>query len=108
MLCSNPFLADTAPDTLSRQQFVDCTFGYETGRGTELVRKNQGCKTGYADVHLLWLYNGTQSRLQTEQEFPLEPNRLDIRPGNPKCINNADQFGFGPNFYNNRQRQVCI
>ena len=92
---------------MSPQQFVDCTFGVEVGTGTEMVRNNSGCDFGFGDVHLFWLKN-TQSRLQTEQEFPLEPDRTDIRPGNPKCTNNADQLGFGPNYYNNIQRQVGI
>ena len=90
---------------MSQQLFVDCTLDFEVGKGTRHFRLNEGCDGGLADVHLIWL-NETQSRLLTEQEYPLEPNRK-AKPAE-QCRKNADQLGFGPNFYNNRQTQVYI
>ena len=77
--------ADTAPEPKSQQQLVDCTNGVETGKGTEMERKNQGCKTAFADVHLLWLMD-TQRPLQSDQAYPLEP---DFPAG--QCRNDFDQ-----------------
>ena len=77
--------ADTAPEPKSQQQLVDCTNGIETGNGTEMQRKNQGCKTAFADVHLLWLMD-TQRPLQSDQAYPLEP---DFPAG--QCRNDFDQ-----------------
>ena len=90
---------------LSQQLFVDCTIGFGVGNGTRFDRTNKGCVDGLADLHLIWL-NETQSRLLTEPQYRLEPNRK-AKPSE-QCRKNADQLGFGPNFYNNRQTQVYI
>ena len=58
-------------------------------------RKNQGCTSAYADVHLLWLMD-TQTPLQNAQDYPLEPDRPALSAR--ECKN--DQLGNGPNYYN--------
>ena len=69
---------------------MDCTNGFEIDNGTEMFRTNQGCKTGYADVHLQWLQE-TQTPHQDAQDYPLRPDE----PAG-ECANN----GYGPDYFN--------
>ena len=96
-----PFSSDTAPQPKSQQQLIDCTNGFGTGIGTELLRTNQGCKTAYADVHLLWLQE-TQRPLLSARDYPLRPDE----PAG-ECPNDAYNAGYGPDYYNYiKKRQV--
>ena len=63
-----------APVPLSAQQLVDCTLGLQTGAGTELGRQNRGCTEGFPDLHLQYLIQ-SGGELQTEEEYPLQPDR---------------------------------
>ena len=78
---------------------MDCTQGFQVGKDTELARTNQGCVTGFADVHLEWLQE-TQNPHQTARDYPLRPTE----PAG-ECIN----IGYGPDYFNYIvKRQVRI
>lgn len=62
------------PPPLSQQQLVDCTAGLTVDNGTELERSNQGCVSGFPDVHLKFVKEQGGS-VQTAEEYPLEPER---------------------------------
>ena len=82
------YFKDTSPQPKSVQQLVDCTKGFSRGNGTELLRTNDGCAVGFADLHGLWL-NATQSPYQNAEVYPL-------RPEDGECVN----FGYGPDYFN--------
>ena len=78
---------DTPPRPLSQQQLVDCTVGLTQGEGTELFRKNQGCVSAVADIHLNYVRE-SGIPLQSAEQYPLEPNK---RPSlNPNSKNQCD------------------
>ena len=64
------YISDSPPQPLSQQQFVDCTVGLEAGAGTEMVRSNQGCVSGFPDVHLKYVEESGDP-LQSPEEYPL-------------------------------------
>jgi hypothetical protein len=55
------------PPPLSQQQLVDCTAGLTVDNGTELERSNQGCVSGFPDVHLKFVKEQGGS-IQTAEE----------------------------------------
>ena len=59
-----------------------------------MARINQGCVTGFADVHLQWLQE-TQSPLEAARDYPLRPDE----PAG-ECGASDDPSGYGPNYYN--------
>ena len=64
------YFSDSPPQPLSQQQFVDCTVGLEAGAGTEMVRSNRGCVSGFPDVHLKYVEESGDP-LQSPEEYPL-------------------------------------
>ena len=64
----------TRPLPLSAQQLVDCTLGLQAGAGTELSRQNRGCTDGFPDLHFQYVME-SGGKLQTEEEYPLQPDR---------------------------------
>ena len=64
------YVSDSPPRPVSQQQFVDCTVGLEAGTGTELARSNQGCDSGFPDLHLKYVGESGAS-LSSPEEYPL-------------------------------------
>ena len=72
----------TRPLPLSAQQLVDCTLGLQAGACTELSRQNRGCTDGFPDLHLQYVLQ-TGGELQTEEQYPLQPDRQAGGCSNP-------------------------
>ena len=49
---------------------TDCTDGFTVGNGTEMLRTNGACVTGFADIYLKWALE-TKQPLQSARNYPV-------------------------------------
>ena len=64
------YISDSLPQPVSQQQFIDCTVGVAADANTEMERSNQGCDSGFLDLHLKYLQESGDP-LQSSEEYPL-------------------------------------
>ena len=92
-------ILDSYPEPLSQQELIDCTVDFGTGENTELARSNNGCNSGYADVHLKWLQEEKQEPLKSAQEYPLTLDPLED-PVAGECRNDIARNGYSAGYFN--------